>query len=166
MIVTDEAQLRLPCEPVKSVAEGGEVARKLSSVLERINKKAKKRHLKTEGKNELVLGIGLAANQIGIQKRVCVVKTKTLPWVLMNPVIVAASEEKILFKEGCLSFPGLSVETERHTWIEVDTLNHGRLSFGMELSLDSLLLSVAMQHEIDHLNSISIKDRAKRGPND
>ena len=59
-------------------------------------------------------GIGLAANQIGINKRVCVINVKE-PLVLINPRIVEHSEEQFMFAEGCLSFPGKHVRTGRYS---------------------------------------------------
>ena len=68
-------------------------------------------------------GIGLAANQIGINKRVCVINVKE-PVVLVNPKIVEKSEEMFAFIEGCLSFPGDTIKTTRHKWVKVQADNH------------------------------------------
>ena len=74
-------------------------------------------------------GIGLAANQIGINRRVCVVNVKE-PIVLINPKIVEKSEEQFVFAEGCLSFPNTKIKTKRHVSIVVEADNHdGKLSF-------------------------------------
>jgi peptide deformylase len=171
VIVTDEAVLRLPCEPVRDIREGGEIARKLSRVLEAHNKKAVKGYRKAYRRNvgvpSLQQGIGLSAPQIGIRKKVCVIRPEgSLPWVLMNPTIVDASPERISFTEGCLSFPGVAVETFRHTWVEVDTLNHGRLTFGPktpeEFDGNSLLLAIAVQHEVSHLFGLLFFDFASK----
>ena len=70
MIITEEAQLRVLCEEVKTIEEGEEIGAQLLKEL-------------TESEN----GIGLAANQVGINKRVCVVNVKE-PLVLINPRIV------------------------------------------------------------------------------
>lgn len=123
--------------------------------------------------------IGLAAPQIGILKKVCIVRAKNLI-VLVNPRIVEASGET-WYQEGCLSFPGASVRTKRHANIvvEVDYLGqagdgymdaeinwqeNGRLYFARDGRIDiendtSLLESVAVQHEIDHLEGILMFDR-------
>jgi peptide deformylase len=170
VIVTDEATLRLPCEDVRDMREGGEIARKLTRTLESHNKKAVKGYLKSRRKGEapkLQQGIGLSAPQIGIRKKVCVIRPDgSLPWVLMNPVIVTASLERIPFTEGCLSFPGVTVETYRHAWVEVDTLNHGRLAFGPktpeEFNGNSLLLAIAVQHEVSHLYQMLFFDFASK----
>ena len=103
-------------------------------------------------------GIGLAANQIGIQKQVCVVNV-TKPVILINPVIVKA-EGSVSFLEGCLSFPGEEVLTERYSSIEVIADNHkDTLRFSKD---DNLLECICIQHEIDHLNGITMYDRRKQ----
>ena len=94
MIITEETKLRLMCEEVKTIKEGEEIGTQLLTEL-------------TKSEN----GIGLAANQIGINKRVCVINVKE-PIVLVNPRIVEHSEEQFVFAEGCLSFPGQFIEIE------------------------------------------------------
>ena len=84
MIITEVSKLQTICESVSSVEEGEEIGAQLLKDL-------------TKSKN----GIGLAANQIGINKRVCVVNVKE-PLVLINPKIVEHSEEHFVFPEGCL----------------------------------------------------------------
>ena len=66
-------------------------------------------------------GIGLAANQIGIAKRVFVMGSHNidgfpLPFAVFNPVIRETSEEQVLDKEGCLSYPGLFLNVKRPAW--------------------------------------------------
>ena len=115
MIITEEAKLRILCEAVSSVEEGEEIGTQLLKEL-------------TESKN----GIGLAANQIGINKRVCVVNVKE-PIVLINPKIINHSEEQFMFAEGCLSFPGKHVRTGRCAEVTVEADNHeGQLSFSAD----------------------------------
>jgi peptide deformylase len=167
MIVTDEQLLRRPCEPVKDVSEGGAVARKLWAALERHNKHAMKVHKRTGGKASTVIGVGLAAPQIGILKQVAVIKVGGLPLVLMNPEVVEASASKVPYTEGCLSFPGVEVETERHIWVKVKCLNlPGVHTFGPTTpegwqNNTLLLRSIAVQHEIDHLRAVLFTDRGK-----
>lgn len=152
MIVKSESFLRLPCEPVKDVQEGTAVARKLWSELDRYNKRAKSHS-----------GVGLAANQIGIRKRVCVLWLNGSPLCLMNPTVVSVSRTKIPWKnEGCLSFPGVYLTTYRHVWVEVGTLNLGRLAFGPRSpenwNAQELFRSVAVQHEVGHLYGMLFQD--------
>lgn len=71
-------------------------------------------------------GIGLAAPQVGINKRLMVFneagepEKKEQEMVLVNPVITAKSEETNLREEGCLSFPQIHGTVQRHTWVEVE----------------------------------------------
>ena len=100
--------------------------------------------------------VGLAANQIGIDAAVCVV-TVTEPIILINPEIVGKFK-KSYYQEACLSFPGSYVVTERWMDIVVKTDNHKNHLF---FSFDkSALECVCVQHEIDHLNGVTMFDRA------
>jgi len=113
--------------------------------------------LKQEG------GLGLSANQIGEDKSVCVIDV-TNPFFLLNPVITKKQKE-IIYKEGCLSIPDKMITTGRYERIEVEADNiDGTMTFGPEKSnqVDNDLLtleSVCVQHEIDHLNGLTIYDR-------
>ena len=102
----------------------------------------------------------MAANQIGINKRVCVVNVKE-PLVLINPKIVEKSKEKFVFPEGCLSFPDSKVKTIRHESIVVEADNHeGQLSFSANSKdINDAFECVCIQHEIDHLDGITMFDR-------
>ena len=143
MIITEEAQLRVLCEEVKTVEEGEEIGVQLLKEL-------------TESEN----GIGLAANQIGINKRVCVINVKE-PIVLINPRIVERSEEEFVFPEGCLSFPNKHVRTKRNVSVVVEADNHeGQLSFSAESkNINDAFECACVQHEIDHLDGITMFDR-------
>ena len=143
MIVKDIKELNQPCEPCSSVEEGEEIASKLLNYL-----------------NESKTGIGLAANQIGINKRVCVVNVKE-PLVLINPKIVEKSKEQFVFPEGCLSFPNDKIKTTRYQDIVVEADNHkGRLSFSANSKdINDAFECVCVQHEIDHLDGITMFDR-------
>lgn len=111
-------------------------------------------------------GVGLAANQIGIQKRVCVINV-TEPICLVNPKIIDLDTE-IPYVEGCLSFPGQQVRTKRYAWVTIDTDNLGKVMFGPPdvdengMGDPRLLESVVVQHEIDHLNGITMFDRENK----
>jgi len=144
MIITEETKLRLMCEEVKTIKEGEDIGAQLLKEL-------------TESEN----GIGLAANQIGINKRVCVINVKE-PLVLINPKIVKQSEEQFMFAEGCLSFPGKHVRTGRHVSVVVEADNHeGKLSFSAESEdINDAFECACVQHEIDHLDGITMFDRA------
>ena len=144
MIITEEKKIRTLCEEVKTIKEGEEIGAQLLKEL-------------TESEN----GIGLAANQIGINKRVCVVNVKE-PLVLINPRIVEHSEEQFMFSEGCLSFPKKYVRTGRHTSVTVEADNHeGKLSFSAESeNINDAFECACVQHEIDHLDGITMFDRS------
>ena len=144
MIITEETQLRILCEDVKTIEEGEEIGAKLLKEL-------------AESQN----GIGLAANQIGINKRVCVINVKE-PLDLINPRIVEHSEEQFMFPEGCLSFPGKHVRTGRYESVTVEADNHeGKMVFTANTDkIDDAFECACVQHEIDHLDGITMFDRA------
>ena len=144
MIITEIKQLQLMCEEVKTVKEGEEIGAQLLKEL-------------TESEN----GIGLAANQVGINKRVCVINVKE-PLVLINPRIVERSEETFVFPEGCLSFPNKHVKVMRNVSVIVETDNHeGKLSFSAESEdINNAFECACVQHEIDHLDGITMFDRS------
>ena len=142
-----------------SLEEGNKIATELFQIL-------------TERKD----GIGLAANQVGIDASVAVVNVRE-PIILINPEVVEVSEE-IPYYEGCLSFKGKGIQTKRYKNIVIKTeQEEGNLYFsGTENPSDGkgsweegsdkkqdeelrLLEAICIQHEIDHLNGMTIHDR-------
>jgi len=115
-------------------------------------------------------GVGLSANQIGVNKRACVIKVNDTELFLLNPIITERSKDGFLFYEGCLSIPSTMekpVRTIRANYIVVQTDNLGEIRFeinpeedraGDKVSEDTMK-TVIVQHEIDHLDGITIKDR-------
>ena len=108
-------------------------------------------------------GLGLSANQIGEDKSVCVVNV-TEPFFLLNPKIIK-KEKEIVYREGCLSIPDKMVRTNRYEkiWVDADNVDD-TMVFGPEkdnqVDNDVLVLeAVCVQHEIDHLNGLTIFDR-------
>jgi len=101
-------------------------------------------------------GAGLAANQIGIPLRVCVVKgDDNQHYALVNPVLVKGEGSQVGY-EGCLSFPGWVGEVERFETATVKGLNRR----GKEVRIKSSGFTArAFQHEIDHLDGILFTDR-------
>ena len=101
-------------------------------------------------------GAGLAANQIGVPLRVCVVKgDDNQIWGLVNPEIVKHDGVQIGY-EGCLSYPGWVGEVARHETVVVK----GRNRRGKEVRIKSAGFTArAFQHEIDHLDGILFTDR-------
>ncbi len=96
-------------------------------------------------------GIGLAATQVDVHERVLVIdvsEERDEPRVLINPELVALSEEMILGDEGCLSVPLVYDKVPRHARIKVKALGRD----GAPYVLDAEgLLAVCVQHEMDHL---------------
>jgi len=111
-------------------------------------------------------GIGLAAPQIDVHRRVVVVRLGSRnengigpdpPIALINPKIVEAGNEQRDF-DGCLSFPGLYAETVRPHYLRITGLDEGGKAFGRVFEgFDA----VVVHHEIDHLDGVLFIDRAK-----
>lgn len=102
-------------------------------------------------------GVGLAAPQIGVLKRVVVLDVDDGLIALCNPRIVERSEETEVEEEGCLSLPGITVPVERSVSVTCEALNLQ----GEEVRVKAAeLLARALQHEIDHLDGVLIIDRA------
>jgi peptide deformylase len=142
-IITDPDKIKQVCEPVEDIiVEGMSIVDRLRSALQ---------------ESEMP-GIGLAANQIGVNKRVFIMN---LPedgcyygYAFINPEVDEAGEA-IDFDEGCLSFPGQTVKTRRCDRVIIkDALNkEGQTFVG--------LAAVVVQHECDHLNGLTMFDRKK-----
>lgn len=143
-MIQSEYELRQHCALVER-NDVNNVVDKLRYALRKQNKRAKSAD---------IFGIGLAANQINIQKRVAIV---CIPWleidlVLINPIITAFSGSTIQCVEGCLSFPNKTFETERYEWVEVycPGWTERQVFFG--------LAGIAVQHEIAHLYGLLPQD--------
>jgi len=131
-------------------------------------------------------GYGLSANQLGISKRACVIRssmTELEYQFLMNPIIIEKSEDYFIYYESCLSLPKTFIKpirTYRHMNVKIHTDNLGELVYAVNpqkdserevtefittknswnevLSLDTLQ-TIIVQHEIDHLDGFTIQDR-------
>lgn len=104
-------------------------------------------------------GIGIAAPQMGVLRRVIVLWLEEEPKAFINPRLTAW-EGKEIGQEGCLSFPGYLAEVERFARIKVEAKDeHGNALFVEVSGLESR----AFQHEIDHLDGILINERALPG---
>ena len=106
-------------------------------------------------------GIGLAAPQVAIHKRIIVVdgsekNAEREPLFLANPELIQTSNELTTFNEGCLSFPDQYAEVERSKTVKVRYLDYNNEI--KEIDADGLL-STCIQHEIDHLNGKLFVDR-------
>ncbi len=105
-------------------------------------------------------GIGLAANQVGVTRRIAVIdighpEGKSDLLVLINPKIVERSGD-IEWEEGCLSFPGIHVNVQRSSKVRISALNRDGEAYELEAQD---LLAVAIQHEIDHLDGITLANK-------
>ena len=105
-------------------------------------------------------GVGLAAPQVGVPKRIIVVDTsdprgERQPLRMANPEIIAASDEILLREEGCLSFPDQYEDVERPATVRVRYLNQENKI--CELDAEGLQ-AVCVQHEIDHLDGVLLVD--------
>lgn len=111
-----------------------------------------------------VHGIGLAAPQIGVLKRVIVADIEQLegkrnPVILINGVIMKR-EGLVEFEEGCLSVPGIREVVKRSERIKV----HGFNEKGEKIAIEADgMLSIVLQHELDHLDGLLFIDRLPRG---
>jgi peptide deformylase len=103
-------------------------------------------------------GVGLAANQVGVLRRVFVIQEgeDDEPRALVNPAIVERSEEAEPDDEGCLSLQGVVVEVERPVSVRLEARDER--GEPVELELEGLPARVA-QHELDHLDGVLILDR-------
>jgi peptide deformylase len=105
-------------------------------------------------------GVGLAAPQVGVSKRLAVIDVSTkeekMPLlVLVNPVFLS-KEGIIEFEEGCLSFPDYTTKVERAERVVVSAMDRE----GRQIEIETEgLLAIALQHEIDHLDGILLIDR-------
>lgn len=104
-------------------------------------------------------GLGIAAPQVGKSLRVCIIKLEGKTHVLINPQIIKKSWRKEVGEEGCLSFPGIFVPIKRHAKVTVRTLDEKGESRTLKAKG---LLARAFQHEIDHLEGITIEDRKNK----
>lgn len=108
-------------------------------------------------------GVGLAANQVGINNSVFIVDLKGVegyekfkPVVFINPEILLYSDEKVVIEEGCLSLPNLRAEVERPEKIKLRYLNTDEEE--VEIEADDFFARVIL-HEYDHLIGKMIPDR-------
>jgi peptide deformylase len=100
-------------------------------------------------------GIGLSANQCGVQLRAFVIGTSEFQMFCLNPKIVGVSENTTKVKEGCLSFPGLSCLIERPETIKVEYLDENG---NLKQDVLSGITARCFQHELDHLNGVRFID--------
>ena len=104
-------------------------------------------------------GRGIAAPQLGVSLRVIFLKLRGVePWPLINPEIIACSDEKIIVWDACLSFLSIFMQVERHRRVSVRYQNLDGETLEFEAG-DDRNLSELVQHEIDHLDGVLAIDR-------
>lgn len=136
---------------------GDPVLRDVAKPVERIDKKLH-RLLKDMAETMYAAdGVGLAAPQVGVSKRIVVIDVGDGLYELINPVIVK-KEGQVLGSEGCLSVPDYEGEVERAEYVECEFTD----KTGQRMLLSaSGLLAICIQHELDHLDGILFIDKAK-----
>jgi peptide deformylase len=147
ILVLPDKRLRQKSEPVKTV--DSELRALVDDMFETMYKAP---------------GVGLAAIQVGIPRRVVTVDTAKKdepknPQVFINPEIVWSSEEKGIYEEGCLSIPEYYEEVERPSEVKIRFMDlTGKMQ---ELAANGLLATV-LQHEIDHTNGVLFIDHISK----
>lgn len=149
---------------MKIIKEPNELLHKITSPVDNINSKIKK--LISEMKKTMVEnnGIGIAANQVGIDLAIFVIDEKLavenrVPQTYINPEIKPYSKIKDVLEEGCLSLPGIWVRVGRLKKVKVKALDEkgNKIRF-----IAKGLLARVLQHEYDHLQGVLIKDREEK----
>ena len=144
----------------KILIEPDPILRKKSEILEKVDDELRKLLDDMLETMYSAPGIGLAAVQVGILKRLIVIdiskeKEKKNPLFLINPEIVSKSERTSTYEEGCLSLPGYFAEIERPSECHIKYIDYeGKKK---EIKANGLL-STCIQHEVDHLNGVLFID--------
>ena len=147
LVILPDTRLRVVSEPVPAITD--EIRRLAEDMLETMYDAP---------------GVGLAAIQIGVPKRVITMdvsksETERQPLVLINPEILWSSEEKRTYEEGCLSIPEYYEEVERPDRVRFRYTNLEGES--IEQDADGLM-ATCVQHEIDHLNGVLFLDHLSK----
>ncbi|KQP61485.1 peptide deformylase [Methylobacterium sp. Leaf108] len=147
LVILPDSRLRLVSEPVGAVTP--EVRALVADMLETMYDAP---------------GVGLAAIQIGVAKRIVTIDTSKdenarEPQVFLDPTVVWASEEKRIYDEGCLSIPEFYGEVERPDRVRVAFRDLEGAT--REIEADGLL-ATCIQHEIDHLNGVLFIDHLSK----
>ena len=144
----------------KILTEPNKILRQISQPVEKVGDEEKELMRDMLETMYSANGIGLAAIQIGIPKRIIVMdlskeENKKLPMYFVNPVIEEKNNEKTTYEEGCLSVPNQFAEIDRPSKCKVEYLDFN----GNKQSLQAEgLLATCIQHEIDHLEGILFID--------
>lgn len=145
---------------LKILTEPDPILRKKSNSIEKVDNELRKLMDDMIETMYQAPGIGLAAIQVGVLKRVVVIdvskdENNKSPLFLINPKILSLSKKTSTYEEGCLSLPGQYAEIERPSECEIKFINyHGK---NQTLKADGIL-ATCIQHEVDHLNGILFID--------
>ncbi|MCJ8054267.1 peptide deformylase [Shinella curvata] len=140
------------------------ILRQISSTIETIDSEVKKLADDMLETMYDAPGIGLAAIQIGVARRMLVLDVSKdgedkQPLVFINPEIVASTDARSVYEEGCLSIPDYYAEVERPAGITVKHLDRDGKE---QLTEADGLLATCLQHEIDHLNGVLFIDHISK----
>jgi len=136
---------------------GADVLRKNAEPIEKFDEELAGLVTKMFETMKLGKGVGLAAPQVGLARRLFVMQIEgDTPRVFINPEIVQTSLELESFEEGCLSIPGVYADLDRPSGIRVQAWNERGRRFVLEAEG---FLARVIQHELDHLNGILFTDR-------
>ena len=146
---------------LKILTIGNPILKKVSRPVPRVDKRIKRilRDMADtlyQEKN----GVGLAAPQVGINERIVVIDVQDEhgKLELVNPVIVGRSEEEVIATEGCLSVPDYDGDVRRSAEVDVEYYDRDGKK---QLVHGTGILSICLQHEIDHLDGVLFVDRAE-----
>ena len=146
------------------VTEPDPILRKKSEMIEKVDDQMRKLMDDMLETMYAAPGIGLAAVQIGVLKRIIVIDLskdgeKREPLFIINPEIISKSSKLITYEEGCLSIPNQFAEIERPHSCKIKFLDY----MGENRNIDAQgLLATCIQHEIDHLNGILFIDHLSK----
>lgn len=141
---------------MKIVTIGDEVLRQSAATVPEVDEETRRFALSMIDTMHEGDGIGLAAPQVGVLKRIFVCHVRgDQPRVFINPEIIGTSPELVDYEEGCLSIPGVYADVSRPEQISVQAVNEDGKRFSLEASG---LLSRVIQHEMDHLKGVLFID--------
>ena len=148
----------------KIIIEPDPILREKSSPLEKVDNELRKLMDDMLETMYSAPGIGLAAVQVGILKRLIVIDIskedeKKNPIFFVNPEIIYQSDKTSTYEEGCLSLPGFYAEVERPTECHINYLDYNGKR--KKLEADGLL-ATCIQHEVDHLNGVLFIDHISK----
>lgn len=135
---------------------GDEILRKVSTNIEEVDESVLKLIKNMKETLKKSKGVGLAAPQVGVNKRLILVKPQKETYVLINPIITYKSKEMACDTEGCLSVPGEWIDVKRYKEIEVEFIGEDGSVYRLKAKD---FFARVVQHEMDHLDGVLIVDK-------